>query len=61
MYGALVQTLEQGEARMNIDFNLNYIYRRVVSWCSIRYEIIPFKRLLQEHYREMAMKGGAEG
>lgn len=34
-----------------------YIFRRKVEWCSIKYEAVPFKRLIQEHYWELAMKG----
>ena len=45
---------------MNNDFKLCYIRRRVVEWCSIKYEIVPFKELIQEHYRELAMRGGWE-
>ena len=45
---------------MNNDFDLNYVYRRVVSWCSIEYVVVPFKRLIQEHYWELAMRGGTE-
>lgn len=45
---------------MNNDFNLNYVYRRVVSWCSVKYEIVPFKKLIQEHYWELVMKGEEE-
>lgn len=45
---------------MNNDFKLCYIRRRVVEWGSIKYEIVPFKQLIQEHYWELAMKGGAE-
>lgn len=41
---------------MNNDFKLIYIRRRVVEWCSIRYDIVPFKQLIQEHYRELVMK-----
>lgn len=44
---------------MSNDFKLSYIRRRVVEWCSIKYKIVPFKQLIQEHYRELAMKGGA--
>lgn len=38
------------------DFKLQYIRRYKVTWCSIKYEIIPFKQLIQEHYRELAIK-----
>ena len=38
------------------DIKLTYIRRRKVSWCSIRYEIVPFKRLIQEHYWELAIR-----
>jgi hypothetical protein len=41
---------------MNNDFKLYYIHRRVITWCSIKYEIVPFKQLIQEHYRELAGK-----
>ena len=41
---------------MSNDFKLCYIRRRVVEWCSIRYDIMPFKRLIQEHYWESTMK-----
>ena len=45
---------------MSNDFKLRYVYRRVVEWCSIKYEIVPFKQLIQEHYWGLAMKCGAE-
>jgi len=38
------------------DTKLTYIRRRKVSWCSITYEIVPFKRLIQEHYWERAIR-----
>ena len=38
------------------DFKLQYIRRRKVTWCSIKYEIIPFKQLIQAHYRELVIK-----
>ena len=38
------------------DFKLQYIRRRKVTWCSIKYEIIPFKQLIQAHYQELAIK-----
>lgn len=38
------------------DIKLSYISRRKVSWCSITYEIVPFKRLIQEHYWEQAVR-----
>lgn len=44
---------------------MKYIIRRKISWCAIEYEIVPFKEIIQEHYREKAfktiqMKGGAD-
>lgn len=45
---------------MNNDFKLCYIRRRIVEWCSIKYEIVPFKQLIQEHYWELTMRGGGE-
>ena len=41
---------------MNNDFKLRYIRRRVIKWCSITYETVAFKKLIQEHYWELAMK-----
>ena len=38
------------------DFKLQYIHRCKVTWCSIKYGIVPFKQLIQEHYRELAIK-----
>jgi hypothetical protein len=34
----------------------SYLYRRVVSWCSISYEIVSIKEVLQERYRFLALK-----
>ena len=45
---------------MSNDFKLCYIRRRAVTWCSIKYDIVPFKQLIQEHYRQLAMKGGLD-
>lgn len=45
---------------MSNDFKLCCIYRPVVEWCSIKYEVVSFKQLIQEHYWKLAMKGGAE-
>lgn len=45
---------------MNNDFKLQYFSRPIVSWCSITYEIVPFKTLIQKHYWELAMKGDVE-
>lgn len=41
---------------MTNDIKLTYIRRRKVSWCSIKYEIVPFKQLIQEHYWERAIR-----
>lgn len=38
---------------MNI--KLQYIQRPKITWCSFKWEIIPFKQLIQEHYRELAI------
>lgn len=45
---------------MGNDFKLCYIHRPVVEWCSIKYEVASFKSLIQEHYWELAMKGGTK-
>lgn len=38
------------------DVKLHYFSRTKISWCSIKDEIVPFKLLIQEHYRERAAR-----
>ena len=41
---------------MIYDIKLQNISRPKISWCSIKHEIIPFRQLIQEHYRELAAR-----